>query len=208
MTPDARPPTWKLLVLAYVDGELDAAKRREVEAWIAAHPEASELARELRSTGKGVFPPAPQPQPDDLTRSGEIILARLQPILPQRNRRWLRPAFLSGTVASVAALLYFACPPDHVCEIATRPTESAPQTPVDPLAEYDDLPIASAGEVRVSAIRGDAVPIFVACDDLLPDLLELATAEEMQIRRTGRSALSMPGPDDAPMIFQIQTRAK
>jgi hypothetical protein len=204
---DDRPQAWKLLVLSYVDGELDAAKRREVEAWIAADSEVAELARELRETGRGgAFRDAepPLPRPDDLTRSGEQILARLRPV---RRQNLLRPAILSAAVAAMAALLYFACPPEHACEIATAPAVPAP-TPADPLAEYDDLPIASSGEARVSSIRGDVAPVFVACEDLLPDLLEFASAEEMQIHKTGRSALSMPGPDDAPMIFQIQTRAK
>ena len=206
---DDRPPAWKLLVLAYVDGELDAVKRREVEAWIAADSEVAELVRELRETGKSspfrdTAPPAPRA--DDLTRSGEQILARLRPI---RARRRLAPAILSGAVAAMAAILYVACPPDHVCQIATAPTLPAPQAaPVDPLAEYDDLPIATSAEARVSSIRGDVAPVFIACEDLLPDLLELASAEEMQIQKTGRSALSMPGPNDVPMIFQIQTRAK
>ncbi len=205
---DDRPPAWKLLVLAYVDGELDAAKRREVEAWIAENSEVAELVRELRETGKGgpfrdTAPPAPRA--DDLTRSGEQILARLRPV---RRRRRLMPAILSGAVAAMAAILYVACPPDHRCEIASAPTSAPKAELVDPLAEYDDLPIATPAEARVSSIRGDVAPVFVACDDLLPEVLELATAEEMQIQKTGRSALSMPGPNDVPMIFQVQTRAK
>ncbi len=205
---DDRPPSWKLLVLAYADGELDGAKRREVEAWIGANPEAADLLRELRETGKGgPFRAArvPEPRPDDLTLSGERILARLQSARPRR--RWLRPAILSSVAASMAAILYLARPPEHVCDSVTRPTERVP-SPVDPLADFDDLPIASPSESRVTAVSGDAMPICAACDDLLPELLEFATVEEMQIRKTGRSALSMPGPDDAPMIYLTQSRTK
>jgi len=205
---DDRPPYWKLLVLAYADGELDGAKRREVEAWIGANPEAADLLRELRETGKGgPFRAArmPEPRPDDLTLSGERILARLQTSRPRR--RWLRPAVLSGVAASMVALLVVAYPPEHVCVIATRPVEVVP-SPADPLADFDDLPIASPSESRVTAISGDVMPTFVACEDLLPELLEFATVEEMQIRKTGRSALSMPGPDDAPMIYLTQSRTK
>ena len=112
----------------------------------------------------------------------------------------------------MAAILYFACPADHVCNIAKAPTAPmAPASiakPVDPLAEFDDLPIASPYEARVSSVRGDVSPFFVSCDDLLPELIELATADEMLIHKTGRSLFSMPAPEDAPMIFQIQTRAK
>ena len=208
MTED-RPPSWKLLVLAYVDGELDAAKRCEVETWIGAHSEVAELVRELRATGKDAFSPVPELRPDELSRSGEMILARLRPILPKRSRRWIGPAVLSGAGAAMAAVLYFACPPDHVCEIATKPSVPALRPePADPLAYYDDLPIATSAEARVSSVRGDASPLFVACDDLLPELLELASAEEMQVQKTGRSALSMPGPDDAPIIYLIQPRAR
>lgn len=209
---DERPETWQLLVLAYVDGELDPVSQLEVEAWIRTDPEVAELFRELSETGPenlarlaGTIPP----KPVDVSLSGEIILSRLRVRKPQRNFAWVRPAVLSGIAASMAAVLYVACPPDHVCRVAEAPpVHAAPKAPADPLAEYGDLPIASPGEARVSAIRGDVSPTFLACEDLLPDLLDLASIEEVQIHKTGRSALSVPGPTDAPMIYQIQTRAK
>ena len=212
MIPGDRPETWQLLVLAYADGELDAVSQLEVEAWIATRPEVAELCRELRETSRKnrAFrsESAPtEPRPSDLSRSGEIILARLRPQKSARIQPWLRPAILVAAAASMAGVLFFACPPDHVCRVALIPAPATvPTGPVDPLADYDDLPIASPGEARVTAILGDVSPRFVACDDLLPDLLELASVDEMQVERTGRSAFTVPKPGDAPMIFQTHAK--
>ncbi len=206
MTPGERPESWQLLVLAYVDGELDPVSRLEVEAWMRTQPEVAELVRELCETSRRnrAFrreAALPEPDPAEIRLSGEVILARLR--LPNRYRGWLRPAILSAAAASMAGMLVLACPKEHVCENAAV---TPPAAPPDPLAEYDDLPIASPGEARVSAIRGDVSPMFVACDDPLPDVLDLATVDEVRIERSGRSAFSVPAPGDAPMIFQ--TRAK
>ena len=206
MTPADRPETWQLLVLAYVDGELDPVSQLEVEAWIQTRPEVAELYHELQELSPKnrlfrVDAALPEPDPIDLRRSGEFILARLRPQNPKRSRAWLRPVVLSTLAASMAGLLLTTCPQEQPCEKSATVT-----APEDPLAEFDDLPIASFGEARVIAIRGDHSPKFVAGADLLPDQLELATVEDVQIERTGRSAYSVPSAGDSPMIFQ--TRAK
>ncbi len=204
MTPGDRLEPWQLLVLAYVDGELDPASRHEVEGWIDARPEVAELFRELTETSRENTGFA-DPTPVDLRRSGEMILARLRPAITRRKWAWLRPAIWSGVAASMAGILFLACPHDRLCESVTQSTPSAPApAPDDPLAGFDDLPIAQSGEARVSAVRGDVSPLFVSCDDLLPDVLDLATVDEMQIARQGRNAFSVPQPGDAPMIYQTR----
>lgn len=202
MIPGDRLEPWQLLVLAYVDGELDPASRFEVEAWIDARPEVAELFRELSETGRGNTASS-APEPVDLRRSGELILARLRPAILRRKWAWLRPAILSGVAASMAGMLFFACPNDRLGENVVQSTPSK-LAPDDPLAEFDDLPIAHSGEARVSAVRGDVSPLFVSCDELLPDVLDLATVDEMQIARQGRNAFSVPQPGDAPMIYQTR----
>ena len=210
MTPGDRLEPWQLLVLAYVDGELDPASRLEVEAWIDTRPEVAELFRELSETGwenKTFRTDAdlPDPKPVDLRRSGEIILARLRPAMARRKWAWLRPAILSGVAASMAGMLFLACPNDRLCDNVVQSTPSKPAAaPGDPLAGFDDLPIADSSEARVSAVRGDVSPLFVSCDDLLPVVLDLATVDEMQIARQGRNAFSVPQPGDAPMIYQTR----
>ncbi len=206
MTPDNRPETWQLLVLAYVDGELDPVSQLEVEAWIRTQPEVADLFHELRELSPKnrlfrVDAALPEPDAIDLRRSGEYILSRLRPQMPKRRRAWLRPVVLSALAASMAGLLLTTCPQEQPCEKWSLAT-----APDDPLAEFDDLPIATDGEARVNAIRGNRSPKFVVGEDLLPDQLELATVDEVQIERTGRSAYSVPSAGDSPMIFQ--TRAK
>ena len=123
MIPDDRPDTWQLMVLAYVDGELDAVSRLEVEAWIRTDPTVAQLVRDLRITGKGgPFRDSANPPTIDLTKSGEVILARLNPLLPRRSWKWLRPTILAGMAVSMIAALYYACPPDHVCQVQVAPT--------------------------------------------------------------------------------------
>ncbi len=206
MMPADRPETWQLLVLAYVDGELDPVLQLEVEAWIRTRPEVADLFHELQELSPKnrlfrVEAELPELDPIDLRRSGEYILSRLRPQRPKRNRAWLRPVVLSALAASMAGLLLTTCPQEQPCEKWTLAV-----APEDPLAEFDDLPIASFGEARVNAIQGDRSPKFVVCADLLPDQLELATVDDVQIERTGRSAYSVPSAGDSPMIFQ--TRAK
>ncbi len=202
MTPGDRLEPWQLLVLAYVDGELDPASRFEVEARIDARLEVAELFRELSETDRGNTA-SPAPDPVDLRRSGEMILARLRPAMARRKLARLRPAILSGVAASMAGILFLACPNDRPCEnlVQLAPSKSIPD---DPLAGFDDLPIADSSEARVSAVRGDVSPLFVSCDDLLPDVLDLATVDEMQIARQGRNAFSVPQAGDAPMIYQTR----
>ncbi len=207
MTTGDRPEDWQLMVLAYADGELDPVSQLEVEAWIRTRPEVAELYRELRAENlafrDGTAPP--EPDPSAIRRSGEVILARLR---PRPHRPWLRRVVLMGVAASMAGALFLACPPDHVCHVKTIPTVApAPVQPVDPLAEFEDLPIASAGEARVSAVHGDVSPVFVSCPDLLPDVLDLASVEEMRIEHSGRSAFTVPKPGDAPMIYQTRAKA-
>lgn len=208
MTPGDRPENWQLMVQAYADGELDPVSQLEVEAWIRTRPEVAELFHDLRETNRqfGDASAPPDPEPNELRRSGEVILARLR---PRPHRPWLRPAILLAAAASIAAVLFFACPPEHVCQVKAIPSTGAilPVEQVDPLAEFDDLPIASADEARVSIVRGDVSPTFVSGLDLLPDPLELATVDEMQIARTGRSAFTVPKPGDAPMIYQTRAKA-
>ena len=202
MIPGDRLEPWQLLVLAYVDDELDPASRLEVDAWIDARPEVAELFRELSQTDRESIASI-DPEPADLRRSGEMILARLRPAIVRRKLAWLRPAILSGVAGSMAGMLFFACPNDRLCEKVVQSTPSA-AAPNDPLAEFNDLPIAHSGEARVTAVRGDVSPLFVSCDDLLPDVLDLATVDEMQIARQGRNAFSVPQPGDAPMIYQTR----
>ena len=206
MTPAERPENWQLMVQAYADGELDPLSQLEVESWIRTLPEVAELFHDLRETNRQFREDSAAPDPDELRRSGEVILARLR---PRPQRPWMRPGILLAAAASVAAVLFFACPPEHVCQVKAIPSagSTVPVEPVDPLAEYDDLPIASAEEARVSVVRGDVSPTFIVGVDLLPDRLELATVDEMQIERTGRSAFTVPKPGDAPMIFQTRAKA-
>jgi anti-sigma factor RsiW len=111
---------------AYVDGELDMARRLAVEDWLARHPaEATRVMADLRTRtglrllceGEGAVPPASLAAADRLSRR-----------LRQANRpkrRWATPrrvtlAGVGGSIAAALALLptptVMAAPPAYVAD--------------------------------------------------------------------------------------------
>jgi anti-sigma factor RsiW len=98
-------------LVAYVDGELPAAEAREIEAWLAADPEAQELRRHLQEDAlalRGLFTSVlREPVPAGL--SAPLGGARAAPVapgaavveLPRKARprpvaRWLAAAAIAG----------------------------------------------------------------------------------------------------------------
>lgn len=90
---------------AYLDGELSAAERRQVERWLAGHPDDARRLAQLRGVGEAIRlryePVADEPLPlamrDVLARAGA----------PRRGGGWLRIAaclalLLAGGVAGYA----------------------------------------------------------------------------------------------------------
>src|SRR5437764_4714017 len=71
---DDRPPDLPELLAAYADGELDAAGRARVEAWLADHPEARaelEAQRKLSRRNQRLWQASAGPSP------GEVGWSRL-----------------------------------------------------------------------------------------------------------------------------------
>lgn len=118
---------YELWLLRYAEGELTAAEREAVEAWLARHPEAAE---ELALYGE-----APKLERDESIRYAAVPQQHPRPLWPAALR-WsaaaavvlalMVPALRMGTMDTQRATEAVAAP--LFAEI--RPTEEAPQNPI------------------------------------------------------------------------------
>src|SRR5438105_3603459 len=140
------------LLAAYADGELDAAGRARVEAWLAEHPEAKAdldaqraLSRKNARFWQASAPPAPG------EKSWSRLLARVHyaiyhrpaspAVRPARVVTFRRAAALAGLAAAVWVALGLFRPGDRV---VVRPTPA------------DDEPawvVAAATDVDIESIQ-------------------------------------------------------
>jgi anti-sigma factor RsiW len=155
------------LLAAYVDGELDAPVRRQVEAWLTEHPEAAaevEAQRRLAQSWQAGSPPEPT------QAEWAAVLDRIEAALPSAAvepketgspwglgiRPWLtRAAALLIAVllggAGVAALVLALLPGRPV-----SPDDLAAREPAEP------YPVVLAGEVEIVSMHGaDAAALVV-----------------------------------------------
>ena len=170
----------------YADGPLDPACRR-------------------------AFNPDP-PTRADWMRVSDGIVAR---VLPKSRPtiqwgRWVAGITLaaSGLVA-VLMWRYGATPPPKrvapslpdVAKVQPPP----PPEPVDLLAEFAVLPIATDDEVRVATLRGDWGTGLVV-GDLPAGELKLATADEVTVERVPAGMDAGPDYGDLPMVFGLRAK--
>jgi hypothetical protein len=219
---DHDPPLehWQLKLLADVDGEPlpeKGAEPREHSDPEILSLEERELRSELESLSPcntpfwdDVRPPEPDPVRVELVRSGlHEILPRHASALPDSSGkiRWRR--ILASLTATAAAVLIgsLAWPEDELSPLSLNfilPAAYESRS-MDPLFAYTDLPIATADEVMISSIRGNAEPILLACEYPLPGPLALAAAHEITLDSQTIAAaeswtLSLPAPEDAPIL--------
>ena len=151
-------------------------------------PELAELVSEFAA-----YPPPPPCETTWKRVQGEIA-ARLIPPHPAgaRRVRWARSVAAVGGLAAAVTAGFLAWPP------ATPPA--------DPLAGYEVLPIATPSDVFVSAVRHDPDLMLIACDHPLPGKMRLASVRELEVYRPQDLALSVPTPDDAPILIMDQDK--
>lgn len=118
---------YELWLLRYAEGDLTAAEREAVEAWLARHPEAAE---ELALYGE-----APKLERDESIRYAAVPQQHPRPLWPAALR-WsaaaavvvalMVPALRMGTMDTQKATEAVAAP----LFAEARPTEEAPQNPI------------------------------------------------------------------------------
>lgn len=134
------------LLSAYLDGEVTATERRQVEDWLANEPEVKRLYMRLLQLRQGLrmLPVPPTEQPVEQTI--EKVFGRL-------NRRHYRAMAWGG--AAIAALFVSALssvlPSREFLQIATTPKPAAPAETLKialnaPLVEIPKAPVAAPEE--------------------------------------------------------------
>jgi hypothetical protein len=178
------------LLAAFADGELDAPHvaplSRQIEAWLAAHPDAAaeleaqlELARLMASTAP--LEPAPA--------TWDKVWSRIQQTPPRRAGRWVAALWLAGlavtSAAAIGAILWLNGP------FQTPAPEGPPQQAervilLPPLGERE--PQSARDTVRVRDLARPQVALLpvnrVSAGERRPevvDVLEVATADEVEI---------------------------
>jgi hypothetical protein len=132
---------------AYVDGELDAAACRQVEAWLATHPEAAaevEAQRRLADLWRATAPP--EPSAAAWAALGERIAAGVSaPTRPPVGRRLIRLGLWGSAAAGLLlAWLTFRPPPHEAVPDVTGSTAAVePYRVVDP-EDVEIISIAAA----------------------------------------------------------------
>jgi len=168
MSPTPTPP-WKPdpeLLAAYADGELTAAERARVDAYLAEHPEAQhevEAQRRLKALWDRTAPVTPD------NPTWQRVLARLDaappaPGLPAVPRAAAWAASLLAVVIGLAWAWLLAG--------GGRPPAPAPVAV---------LPVAAADEVDVLHVEGEDVASVVVGRLPLEGVLELAEPGEVEV---------------------------
>ncbi len=110
------------LFSAYLDGQLSAAERQQVEALVASDPAARRQLAELRYTVRLLAEAPRVPAPRALT------LSQAQVATPHRRwhfANWLQPAYVRSAAALVAVLLVVLLVGDFSLRSAVAPSGSA-----------------------------------------------------------------------------------
>lgn len=144
-----------------------------------------------------LWPAPPEPSAGAWEKTRTDIVAHL-PRKPA-GRRWVGKAAAGGLIAAGVLAAWVVWKP------AVRPTEppvvAATASPSDPLAEYDVLPVATASDVMVSAVRGGDVR-FGSISHPVPEVMPLATGGDVTVLK-GPTAGELACPDPNGMAVYV-----
>jgi len=188
---------------AYADGELDAAGRARVEAWLAEHPEARvelEALRRLSRRNQKLWVASSGPTPSEA--SWARLFTRVQHALarpgadpvaaPPPARRPRRLGLMVSLAAAAAVAVAVFVPP--------------PPTPVGP-ADEEAYAVASDDDVEIVSIQDADAQLLVVGLPPLPGPIVLASANDVTLDKVEQDSDGMkpkilmePGPV-APMII-------
>lgn len=135
-------------------------------------------------------PPEPSAARWEKVRSG--IHARL----PKRTARkpWAAVMTAAGIAAAVLAAFGVWAATNPTAPPTVPVVAEKPSVPIDPLAEYDVLPVATASDVMVSAVRGSDLQ-FGSINHPIPDVMPLMTGADVSVLKGTAGELSCPDPD-------------
>ncbi len=149
------------------------------------------------------WPSPPEPSARAWEKTRTDIVARLPLSVPRH--RWANTVKVAAAVAALAAGVLIAW---GVWATFHRPmveVNTVYATPTDPLAEYDVLPIATSGDVMVSAVRGGDVR-FGSISHPVPDSMPLTSAADVTVHR-GPTAGELACPEPGGMAVYVMPPA-
>jgi len=199
-TPERRGGVTPPLLAAFLDGELDAAERSRVEAWLADRPAAAaEIGGQRRVARLWGETPPPEPGPD----AWAAVLANVEARLPIAGRRPRRRPWLPWVGAAAAAAVIAAVLLSPFFHGGAAPT----------IAERTDpLPVIQLGDVVIVSMDArDAGGLVVARPPVQQPIL-LARQDDvsfMSMESYPRDDGLVPqiGEGEVPMIVAPLARA-
>jgi len=190
------------LLAAYADGELDAAGRARVEAWLADHPEARvelENQRTLSRTNSELWHSSAPTSPGE--RSWSRLFVRVstalknRPVTPERAPRTPRFRYGAAILTTAAAALF------AIGLFREEPV------PVVPSSDGDDMALVmvEATDVDIQSIQDADTELLVVGQPPLIGQVVLASAGDIQLEKVtkdtdGMMPAPMAGGPNVPML--------
>lgn len=158
-------------LMAYADGELEAAERDEVEGWLAADPDARRFAQdlgilgELVKEGHAASPHGKIIAAFDVADAVMDAVAREKPAsnvvsLDTRRQKSVRIGGVVAAALAIAASVFLVT--RHKDEV---PLAAAPETPQVAVATADP---AAGVEVEPVESQGESVQVFYLANESSP----------------------------------------
>lgn len=145
------------LLSAYIDGEVTATERRQVEAWLAADPSTQRLYSRLMKLHQA-FETSPQPEPQ--LSAQQLAAAVFNRVERRSRRRWL----FGGIAAAIAVAV------GAVTLLVPGERSLTPQIAKDP-----------ATEQPVATTESNQEPLLIALDKPLVDIPKAPVAKEVLV---------------------------
>lgn len=192
MTPPIDP---RFLLSAYADGELDAADRALVEAWLAERPDLRDDIDDHRDLTE-MCGDTTAPEPADAAWAG--VLARIEGAVPTGPRRGRSRGLFPWLTGVAAAGLLIA-----VLPVAERPARRP--------ASVVPFSLPDADGVEVESLRDADRDLLIVGHPPRPRL-RLATADDIVIDallpHNGAEPMVPMADADAPMVLAVAIRKR
>ncbi len=124
------------------------------------------------------FPDPPIPSPADWLRVREAVRDRVVP-----RRSWLGRAMILGGAMAACVVIGLLCWPNKVPQQSSL-AQQQQSSPVDWLAEYDVLPIATSTHYMVSTLNGPNDDTLLTVEHPLKTRMSLATTNDTILTKT------------------------
>ncbi len=185
-----RPPRPELLA-AYLDGELDLDARRQIEDWLAVHPEAAAEVEGQRQLLR-LWQEAAPAEPSEARWAGVfagIALAASSLPRPWPGRGW-RAILWIGTAITAAAVAA-AVAGIGMLHRPTPPT--LPETPLASHEEIEPLSVVSRDDVEILSMDGDDDDTLVVGEPPVRGPIVLAANGDISLEVIRADPAGLPG---------------